>query len=80
MKIKRFNENINNDSMYAISYSFHRVKEELDLLHQRLKWVSNDNEDNDKIDKFYIEIGKIKNNLDELKHKYDKFDNKFFGR
>jgi len=75
--IKKFNENINNDAMYAISDSFNKVKQELDLLNKRLDLSAGKSE---KLDEFGSEISQIKINFDELLNKFNDFDNEFFGR
>jgi archaellum component FlaC len=71
--IKKFNENINNDAMYAISDSFNKVKQELDLLNKRLGKI-------EELDEFGSEISQMKINFDELLNKFNDFDNEFFGR
>lgn len=75
--IKKFNENINNDAVYAIADSFNKVKEELDLLNKRLGWSAGESEE---LDEFGSEIQQMKINFDELLSKFNDFDNKFFGR
>jgi hypothetical protein len=75
--IKKFNENINNDAMYAISDSFNKVKQELDLLNKRLDLSAGKSEE---LDEFGSEISQMKINFDELLNKFNDFDNEFFGR
>ena len=75
--IKKFNENVNNDAMYAIADSFNKVKEELDLLNKRLGWSAGESEE---LDEFGSEVSQMKINFDELLSKFNDFDNEFFGR
>ena len=75
--IKKFNENINNDAVYAISDSFNKVKEELNLLNKRLGWSAGKSKE---LDEFGSEISQMKINFDELLSKFNDFDNEFFGR
>lgn len=75
--IKKFNENINNDAMYAIADSFNKVNEELNLLNKRLGWSAGKSEE---LDEFGSEIQQMKINFDELLSKFNNFDNEFFGR
>ena len=75
--IKKFNENVNNDALYAIADSFNKVKEELDLLNKRLGWSAGKSEE---LDEFGSEISQMKINFDELLSKFNDFDNQFFGR
>jgi hypothetical protein len=76
-RIKKFNENVNNDAMYAIADSFNKVKEELNLLNNRLGWSAGKSEE---LDKFGSEVSQMKINFDELLSKFNDFDNEFFGR
>lgn len=76
-RIKKFNENVDNDSVYAIADSFNKVKEELDLLNKRLGWSSGKNEE---LDNFGDEVSQMKVKFDELLVKFNDFDNKFFSR
>ena len=75
--IKKFNENVNNDAMYAIADSFNKVNEELNLLNKRLGWSAGKSEE---LDEFGSEISQMKINFDELLSKFNDFDNGFFGR
>jgi archaellum component FlaC len=75
--IKKFNENVNNDAMYAIANSFNKVKEELNLLNKRLGWSAGESEE---LDEFGSEVSQMKINFDELLSKFNDFDNEFFGR
>jgi archaellum component FlaC len=75
--IKKFNENINNDAMYAIADSFNKVKQELDLLNKRLDFSAGKSEE---LDEFGSEISQMKINFDELLSKFNDFDSEFFGR
>ncbi len=77
MKIKKFNENVNRDAMYAIADSFNKVKEELNLLNKRLGLSVGKSEE---LDEFGSEVSQMKINFDELLSKFNDFDNKFFGR
>ena len=75
--IKKFNENVNRDALYAIADSFNKVKGELDLLNKRLGWSAGKSEE---LDEFGSEISQMKINFDELLSKFNDFDNQFFGR
>lgn len=75
MKIKKFNEDVNRDYVYAISDSFNKVESELTLLNARLGYASGKNEE---LDEIVSEISQMKINFDELKQKFDDFDNRFF--
>jgi predicted nucleic acid-binding Zn-ribbon protein len=77
MKIKKFNENVNRDAMYAIADSFNKVKEELNLLNKRLGLSVGKSEE---LDEFDSEVSQMKINFDELLSKFNDFDNKFSGR
>jgi len=77
MKIKKFNQNVNRDAMYAIADSFNKVKEELNLLNKRLGLSVGKSEE---LDEFDSEVSQMKINFDELLSKFNDFDNKFFGR
>lgn len=75
--IKKFNENSNNDAIYAIADSFNKVKEELALLNKRLGWSAGKSEE---LDEIGSEIEQMNFNFDELLTKFNNFDNNFFGR
>ena len=75
--IKKFNENVNTDAMYAIADSFNKVKEELNLLNKRLGWSAGKSEE---LNEFGSEVSQMKINFDELLSKFNDFDNEFFGR
>lgn len=76
-RIKKFNENLDDDTMYAISSSFSKVKEELYLLNKRLKWSSIKSEE---IDEIRSEISQMKINFDELQDRFNDFEDRYFGR
>jgi archaellum component FlaC len=91
--LKKFNEKINNDAVYAIADSFNKVKEELDLLNKRLSWYTGmkvkkkyiaskktKKTISEELDEFGSEIQQMKINFDELLSKFNDFDNEFFGR
>lgn len=76
-KFGKFNENLNNDAVYAIADSFNKVKKELDLLNKRLGWSAGKNEI---LDNFGSEIQQMKFNFDELLSDFNDFDNEFFSK
>ena len=73
-QLKKFNENVNTDAMYAIVDSFNIVKNELDLLNKRLSWSAGKNEE---LDEFGSEVSQMKINFDELFIKFKDFDETF---
>jgi len=75
--IKKFNENLDNDAIYAIADSFNKVKEELALLNKRLGWSTGKSKE---LDKIGSEIEQMNFEFDELLTKFNNFDNNFFGR
>lgn len=74
--IEELEEGVNNDSLYAISDSFNKVSQELNLLNKRLGWSS----ESEELGEFVSEISQMKVKFDELLMKFNDFDNKHFGR
>jgi len=74
--IEELEEGVNNDALYAISDSFNKVSQELNLLNKRLGWSAESKE----LGKFVSEISQMKVKFDELLVKFNDFDNKHFGR
>jgi hypothetical protein len=66
MKIRKFNENIDNDAKRAVEDSFNNVKTELDLLDYRLGFTNRDNT----LDEYCLEVSKMKASFDELIQKF----------
>jgi hypothetical protein len=74
--IEELEEGVNNDALYAISDSFNKVSQELNLLNKRLGWSAESKE----LGEFVSEISQMKVKFDELLLKFNDFDNKHFGR
>lgn len=72
--IKKFNENNKNDSIYAITDSFNKVSEELELLNKRLGWWSAGK--NEEFNKLESEISQMKIKLDDLLNKFNNLTKK----
>lgn len=58
----------NTDSLYAISDSFNKVRNELDLLEKRLKWLR---EKNNNLSDMHSETSNIVEKIKELKNNFD---------
>jgi hypothetical protein len=74
--IEELEEGVNNDALYAISDSFNKVSQELNLLNKRLGWSV----ESEELGEFVSEISQMKTKFDELLMKFNDFDNKHFGR
>jgi uncharacterized coiled-coil protein SlyX len=74
--IEELEEGVNNDALYAISDSFNKVSQELNLLNKRLGWSS----ESEELGEFVSEISQMKVKFDELLMKFNDFDNKHFER
>ena len=74
--IEELEEGVNNDALYAISDSFNKVSQELNLLNKRLGWSA----ESEELGEFVSEISQMKVKFDELLIKFNDFDNKHFGR
>ncbi len=73
--IEELEENINNDSMYAISEYFSKIKNEMNLLEGCLK-----NARSEELQEYLNEFMNVKIGFDSLYKKFEDFDNKHFGR
>jgi len=73
--IEELEESVNNDSMYAISDSFNKVKNEMNLLESRLK-----NARSEELQEYLNEFMNVRIGFDSLYKKFEDFDNKHFGR
>jgi hypothetical protein len=73
--IEGLEESVNNDSMYAISDSFNKVKNEMNLLESRLK-----NARSEELQEYLNEFMNVRIGFDSLYKKFEDFDNKHFGR
>jgi hypothetical protein len=73
--IEGLEEGVNNDSMYAISDSFNKVKNEMNLLESRLK-----NARSEELQEYLNEFMNVRIGFDSLYKKFEDFDNKHFGR
>ena len=74
--IEELEEGVNNDALYAISDSFNKVSQELNLLNKRVGWSA----ESEELGEFVSEISQMKVKFDELLIKFNDFDNKHFGR
>ena len=75
--IEDLEEGVNNDALYAISDSFNKVNQELELLNKRLGWAT---ETNEELNNFSEEVSEMKIKFDKLLVEFNDFDNKNFGR
>ena len=73
--IEGLEEGINNDSMYAISEYFSKIKNEMNLLEGCLK-----NARSEELQEYLNEFMNVKIGFDSLYKKFEDFDNKHFGR
>lgn len=73
--IEGLEESVNNDSMYAISDSFNKVKNEMNLLESRLK-----NARSEELQEYLNEFMNVRIGFDSLYKKFEDFDNTHFGR
>jgi hypothetical protein len=73
--IEGLEEGINNDSMYAISEYFSKIKNEMNLLESCLK-----NARSEELQEYLNEFMNVKIGFDSLYKKFEDFDNKHFGR
>jgi len=73
--IEGLEEGINNDSMYAISEYFNKIKNEMNLLESCLK-----NARSEELQEYLNEFMNVKIGFDSLYKKFEDFDNKHFGR
>ena len=73
--IEGLEEGINNDSMYAISEYFSKIKNEMNLLESCLK-----NARSEELQEYINEFMNVKIGFDSLYKKFEDFDNKHFGR
>jgi hypothetical protein len=73
--IEGLEEGVNNDSMYAISDSFNKVKNEMNLLESRLK-----NARSEELQEYLNEFMNVRIGFHSLYKKFEDFDNKHFGR
>lgn len=72
--IRKFNEGMFNDALYAIDDSFNKVKNELELLDKRLAGSAGSEKE---LDKFSSEVSQMKSNFDKLLADYQRyFDSK----
>jgi uncharacterized coiled-coil protein SlyX len=73
--IEELEEGVNNDALYAISDSFNKVKNEMNLLESRLK-----NARSEELQEYLNEFMNVRIGFDSLYKKFEDFDNKHFGR
>jgi len=73
--IEGLEEGINNDSMYAISEYFSKIKNEMNLLESCLK-----NARSEELQEYLNEFMNVRIGFDSLYKKFEDFDNKHFGR
>jgi hypothetical protein len=73
--IEGLEEGINNDSMYAISEYFNKIKNEMNLLESCLK-----NARSEELKEYLNEFMNVKIGFDSLYKNFEDFDNKHFGR
>jgi len=73
--MEELEEGINNDSMYAISDSFNKVKNEMNLLESRLK-----NARSEELQEYLNKFMNLRVGFDTLYKNFEDFDNKHFGR
>ena len=73
--IEELEEGVNNDALYAISDSFNKVKNEMNLLESRLK-----NARSEELQEYLNEFMNVRIGFDSLYKNFEDFDNKHFGR
>ena len=73
--IEELEEGVNNDALYAISDSFNKVKNEMNLLERRLKLNITE-----ELQEYLNEFMNVRIGFDSLYKKFEDFDNKHFGR
>ncbi len=73
--IEELEEGVNTDALYAISDSFNKVKNEMNLLERRLKLNITE-----ELQEYLNEFMNVRIGFDSLYKKFEDFDNKHFGR